>query len=178
MSCHFGSDRHPRHNKVNDLSCSAIISTSGHTSNSWAAFLVHERQQAAGWRDAGAMEEGSVPRLGCYLSGHIRSVLSPSQQYPGGVSGVGWRIEDSKVFQHCFWRRLLPIRHWELRSVVRVCSGSRHWTRPSHGSCDTRPKVHHVPPSTSVGRMSIVCTMWQCHGNIHEQCPEQPVLIT
>jgi len=27
------------------------------------------------------MEDGLVPRLGCYLSGHIRSVLRPSQQY-------------------------------------------------------------------------------------------------
>jgi len=34
-----------------------------------------------GWRNAGAMEEGSVPRLGCYLSGHFRSVLRPRQQY-------------------------------------------------------------------------------------------------
>jgi len=48
--------------------------------------LMHKRQQMAGWRDAGAMEEGSVHRLGYYLSGSIRSVLHPSQQYPGGVS--------------------------------------------------------------------------------------------
>jgi len=33
------------------------------------AFLVHETQQAAGWREAGTMEKGSVPHLGCYLSG-------------------------------------------------------------------------------------------------------------
>jgi len=38
---------------------------------------VHERQQAARWRDAGAMEEESVPRVGCiYLSGHSPSLTS------------------------------------------------------------------------------------------------------
>jgi len=35
------------------------------------------------------MEEGSVPRLGCNLSRDILSVLHPSHQYPGNVSGGG-----------------------------------------------------------------------------------------
>jgi len=59
-----------------------------HNGNSWAAYRVHEKQQATEWRDEGAMEEGSVPRLGCYLSGHCRSVLRPSQQYPGGSAAA------------------------------------------------------------------------------------------
>jgi len=71
------------------------------TGNSWAASTPCARETTGGrWRDTGAMEEGSVPHLGCYLSGHICSVLRPIKPAVYGRGqrwGWGWGLKKRRL---------------------------------------------------------------------------------
>jgi len=127
----------------------------GHTGSSWAAFLVHERQQAVGWR---SMEVGSVPRLGCspyrpdpFAQSYFRaSIIQGTRRGQRGIFiDVGWREEYAQVFQLFFGHRLLSMRHWDIHGAGRAYSGTVLVTkigRLMFSSCDTRPKVHHGQP--------------------------------
>jgi len=129
----------------------------------WAAFLVYKRQQATGWRDAGAKEEGSVPRLGCYLPfrKHSFSLKSKQTNYIDRYNTV--RSHPTKYETQ--FVRLIYNNHYILSNWYSSCTGHCSWifpghTRHCHGNNNNNNYYYYSSSSSSssiVVGLRVVC---------------------